>query len=29
MNNDFVFAALAVTFFVIAAAYAHFCDRVR
>jgi hypothetical protein len=29
MNNDFVFVALAVAFFVLAAAYAAFCERVR
>jgi hypothetical protein len=29
MNNDFVLVALSVAFFVLAAAYAHFCEKVR
>jgi hypothetical protein len=29
MNNDFVFVAIAVAFFVLAAAYAVFCEKVR
>ena len=29
MNNDFVFVALAVAFFVLAVAYAYFCQKVR
>jgi hypothetical protein len=29
MNNDFVFVALSVAFFALAAAYAHFCEKVR
>jgi hypothetical protein len=29
MNNDLVFVALAVAFFVLSAAYAHFCNKVR
>jgi hypothetical protein len=29
MNNDFVFATLSIAFFVLAAAYAHFCEKVR
>jgi hypothetical protein len=29
MNNDFVFLALSVAFFVLSAAYAGFCGKVR
>jgi len=29
MNNDFVFIALAIAFFVLSAAYACFCGKVR
>jgi hypothetical protein len=29
MNNDFVFLALSVAFFVLAAVYAYFCEKVR
>jgi hypothetical protein len=29
MNNDFVLVALSVVFFVLAAAYAYFCEKVR
>jgi hypothetical protein len=29
MNNDFVFVALAVAFFALAAAYAYFCEKIR
>jgi len=29
MNNDFVFLALSVAFFVLSAAYARFCGKMR
>jgi hypothetical protein len=29
MNNDFVFVALSIAFFALAAAYAYFCEKVR
>jgi len=29
MNNDFVLVALSVAFFVLAAAYAYFCEKIR
>jgi len=29
MNNDFVFVALSIAFFVLAAAYTSFCEKVR
>jgi hypothetical protein len=29
MKNDFAFVALAVAFFVLAVAYAYFCQKVR
>jgi hypothetical protein len=29
MNNDFVFVALAIAFFVLSAAYARFCEKMR
>lgn len=29
MNNDFAFVALTVAFFVLAIAYAYFCQKVR
>jgi hypothetical protein len=29
MNNDFVFVGFSIAFFVLSAAYAHFCGKVR
>jgi hypothetical protein len=29
MNNDFIFVALSIAFFVLGAAYACFCEKVR
>jgi hypothetical protein len=29
MNNDFTFIALSVAFFILAAAYVYFCEKVR
>jgi len=29
MNNDFVFVAVSIAFFVVSALYAHFCEKVR